>query len=295
MTQLVVVRLVAMWLAATVAAVAVLPASDSRAVEVGLGTSLVGSNSGVLLADAAPGQTITQRMRVSNGSARANDIRLYAGAVWPENGVLVDDAAGGSNALSEWITLEQDQVRISPGQSAVVDFVVRVPEDAPDAEHHAVVWAETGSARSGVRVRLTVTGNNGPAPSFTVDGVRPARLASGEMALEVLTTAVGPRASSMSGALRLVDGPGNRWVPDKPVPRVEVAPGTSTVIRIPMGDGIGLPAGPWTARGVVHNGYARVRIDETVVFPDVPAPDPGGSAAGSLGSLTGSSASLAGL
>lgn len=259
--------------------------TQSNAAEIGLGTSLVGSDSGVLAVDVAPGQTLTHRMRVRNGTSQARAIRLYSGAAWSENGTLVDDSAGGMNALSQWIVVGVDQADLAAGETAEVDFTIAVPVDAPDAELHAVVWADTGAARSGVRVRLDVAGGNGPAPRFSVSRLKPARLADGSFLIEVVARSAGPRAAAMSGGVRLIDGPGNRWIPEQPAQSTVLQPGTSASIPVPMGAGVGLPSGPWTARGYVHNGYQRVRIDETVTFPDAPTPEPAGSTSGSLGSL----------
>lgn len=276
-------RAVAALLATAVAGLAVAPV-HAQTFGPGLGTALVnGSNS--FVTNAEPGQTFSQRMRVSNGTTSRREVQLYAGAAWLENGTLVDDAAGGSNALTQWVSLENNRVSLAAGGSTELDFSITVPRSAPDSELHAVIWAETGSARSGVRVRLDVAGDNGPAPTFAVDGLRPSRLTNGDFTIGLVTRNTGPLSATMSGAIRLLDGPGSAWIPDSLVPPTVVEPRTTTTVSVPMGAGADLAAGPWSARGYVHNGYSRVRIDQPVSFPELLPPSPGGSATGSLGSL----------
>lgn len=99
-----------------------------------------------------PGHSRDQRVRVSNGSSKDLEVRLAAAdaSTAQMGGVDYGSEDAARVATGDWIVLDEPQVALSPGESKLVEFSIKVPSDAGEGVHLAglSVWVEgTGSQR----------------------------------------------------------------------------------------------------------------------------------------------------
>lgn len=115
--------------------------------------------------DVAPGDTITRRVEVSNGTATELPIEVYAGAARMDGNQFVTLEQGERNALVGWTTVAPDNVAVAPGAAERARVTITVPEGTASGEHYGVVWAQPPASdaggvttvnRVGVRVYLSV-------------------------------------------------------------------------------------------------------------------------------------------
>ena len=99
-----------------------------------------------------PGGVATQSIEVSNPSSQPLDVRVAAvdAATAQMGGVDYGAEQTTPQSTGAWIALEQDHVRLLPGDSAEVGFEVRAPADAVSGTHLAgiVVWVEGGDSQA---------------------------------------------------------------------------------------------------------------------------------------------------
>ena len=93
-----------------------------------------------------PGDVLKQALEISNPSKRPLQVRLAAvdAATAQMGGVDYGAEQITPEATGEWISLEQDTIRLGPDESREVSFDVAVPADAASGVHlgGVVVWVE---------------------------------------------------------------------------------------------------------------------------------------------------------
>jgi len=233
-----------------------------------------------------PGDVITRHVRVYNNTGAAQAVSVYAGPASIENRVFTEEAVGETNALTSWTTVDHPTLQLSDGEDAEVKVTITVPPDAPSAQLYGVLYAAVDGSRPGVRMYVTVGGDNGPAADFTVTDLVPQRQSNGIATVSATVTNNGGRAIDLTGTLQLTDGPYGRFTDAVLAkPTTLAAHATGSVLFIIPGSS-SLPAGPWTARTRLRNGYFAHDLNKQITFPEKPSGGGGStSSVGSLGSL----------
>lgn len=253
-----------------------------------------GSGIGIELTDApgqadiiespAPGTSITRHVRVHNKTGVAQAISVYAGPASIVNETFSVEPAGETNALTSWTTIDKPTVQLDNRQFEDVTVVITVPPDAPSATLYGAIWAAVGGSRSGVRMDVTVGGNNGPAADFVITDLIPERRSDGTVAVLATLTNTGGRPIDITGTLRLSDGPGALFVNAVPAQPTSLSAGATGTVLFVVSDSSSLPNGPWTAKARLKNGYFTHELREQITFPDKPS-EGGDNSMSSLGSL----------
>ena len=224
-----------------------------------------------------PGDVIERRLQVTNTTAEAVTVDLYAAASSIEDGQWKPLDGRAENPLSSWTSVTPAQVEVPSGGAAEATLRVEVPDDAPGGEQYAVVWAQPPAATSGgvtvvnrVGVRMYVhIGAEAVGTDFAIGAASAVTAPGGERSLAVDVDNVGGRAVDLTGSLELTDGPGSSTAGPFEVPAATtLAPGSSGTVTIPVP--AELPAGPWTAEVTLRSG-----TEERTATIEVTWPEPG--------------------
>ena len=102
-----------------------------------------GAEQGYYDISADPGMQIQQTLSVSNRSSKAIEVLVAAtdAATGPHGGVSYGVAGEPVVKTGAWIHLVKDSVRLAPGQSVALEFVIDVPSDATPGDHVAGIAA----------------------------------------------------------------------------------------------------------------------------------------------------------
>lgn len=222
-----------------------------------------------------PGDTIERRIEVTNYSPSARDVALYPGAAFVDKeGFLFGDGRA-DNELTEWITLDETEVRLDAESRTRVLARITVPDDATSGEHYGVIWAEAGDrhephanvhnvARSGIRVYLSIGAGGEPPSNFELDDLGAKRTKDGQPVVSARLRNTGQRALDLRGELTLTDGPGGLSAGPFPVEITTLAVGDDRVVELPL-DAV-VPDGRWTAKLTLTSGKVDRESTATVVF-----------------------------
>lgn len=225
-----------------------------------------------------PGATVSRRVEVVNRGAGATDVAVYVGGATIDDGRMQFAAGREGDELTEWATVDRDAVALEAGAAAEVTVTIDVPADAPPGEHYGVVWAEVASAppqpgqvgavsRVGVRIYLSVGGDNEPASDFTISTLEARRDDEGRALVEATVDNTGGRALDLTGELTLSDGPGGLSAGPFPTEdATTLGVGQSGVVVVALDDAI--PAGQWTADLVVRSGRLEKEASATITIPE---------------------------
>lgn len=278
----------------TVAAAPVSPTAGLPGTGIGIGLTDAPGQAHII-EDLAPGVEVTRHVRVSNNTGVPRTVAVYAGPASIVNGTFTVEGAGETNALTSWITVDQPTLQLADGEDRAVAVTITVPPDAPSAQLYGAIWAAVDASRTGVRMDVTVGGNNGPAADFTVTELVPQRRADGTATVLATVTNAGGHPIDITGTLRLIDGPGAMFVDVVPAQPTRLAAGTTGTVLFVVPDSAALPAGPWTGKVRLGNGYFTHGLSARITFPETPSggDDNSTSSLGSLGSI-GSLGSLGG-
>ncbi|QBJ98683.1 hypothetical protein ERC79_12220 [Rhodococcus sp. ABRD24] len=227
----------------------------------------------------APGTTITRHVMVSNNTDAPAKVDVYPGAARIADGSFVLEDPGETNALTSWITVDRPVLQLDAGQQAEVAVTIAVPQDAPEVEQYAVIWASlktpatngsgiTNESRVGVRVYLSVGPGNGPPADFTISSLTPRRGADRSASVVAAVTNTGGRAIDLAGELTLSGGPGGLSAGPLDSQNATLAPGQDGEVVIPVPDSTDLPAGPWKAEVNLQSGITKHQMAATITFPD---------------------------
>ncbi|WQB72899.1 hypothetical protein SCD75_13925 [Prescottella equi] len=224
-----------------------------------------------------PGTTVTRHVMVSNDTGAPAQIDVYAGAARVADGTFALGEPGETNALSSWISVDRPTVDLADGEQAEVAVTIAVPQDAPEVEQYAVIWAShkapasngiTNESRVGVRVYLSVGPGNGPPADFTISSLTPRRTTDGLASVVASVTNTGGRAVDLAGTLNLSGGPGGLSAGPIDSAVATIAPGEDGEVVIAVPDSVALPAGPWKADVELESGIIKHDTSATLTFPD---------------------------
>jgi hypothetical protein len=229
----------------------------------------------------AAGTIIHRRIEVSNTTASAAHIVLYAAGATVADGSFLGAAGHSPNDLSSWTSVYPEASDVPAGGRVMALVTISVPSDAEPGERYGAVWAEVRSApidggsviqvnRVGLRIYLSVGPDGSPAADFTIDSLTAERSPSGEPMVLASVHNTGGRALDMSGTLELLGGPGGLSAGPFPANLgVTLAIGDTepvTIILDPQ-----LPAGPWDARIILHSGLLEHSAEARITFPNTGA------------------------
>ena len=231
----------------------------------------------------APGTVIKRRIEVSNTTAKAAHVVLYAAGATIENAAFLGAAGHTPDDLSTWTSVVPAASDLPAGavHSAVV--TIAVPRDAAPGEQYAVVWAETSSppvggaisqiSRVGIRLYLSVGPGGSPAADFSIDALTAKRSPGGKPIVVAAVHNTGGRALDMSGTLQLSAGPGGSNAGPFPAALgTTLAIGETEGVAVTLGEN--LPAGPWDARVTLRSGLLERTVAASITFPTAGAAAP---------------------
>jgi hypothetical protein len=226
----------------------------------------------------APGSVIQRRLEVSNSTDSTLHVALFAAAATIANGSFIGSAGHTANSLSTWTTVSPAATTLPAGGRAVVTVTITIPQGASDGEQYGVVWAEVQSSvasgaggiteisRVGIRIYLSVGRGEAPASNFTINSLTAERSASGPPMVIATVHNTGGLALDMSGALRLVSGPGGLSAGPFPASLgTTLAIGDTEPVTIVLNDKI--PAGRWEAEITLRSGLIQHSARATISFP----------------------------
>lgn len=225
-----------------------------------------------------PGSTIKRRVQIVNGTAEAQNFRFYPSAATVADDAFRPSSGEEPNELTTWTTLDKPKLTLEPGTRTEVLATIDVPQDAPEGEQYAVIWAEAqptnksaegiiNVGRVGVRVYLSVGPGNGPPADFSIDSLTPGRNAESAPELTSIITNTGGRAVDLNGTLMLKDGPAGLSAGPTPVDEgTTIAPGKSAPVHVTLP--AELPNGPWQATLELEHGLVSHKATATIEFPE---------------------------
>jgi hypothetical protein len=160
-------------------------------------------------------------------------------------GIETYQSAAGEWSAEEWLTVDQPEVALEPGDDATVTVSLQVPDDVPSGGRYALVTFTTGPQQSG-EPGVAITGRLGAALLIAVEG-------DGDLASDVAVERFGPvlESDGRIGFRALLRNDGNLHA--LPVGRVDVESADGDALGrldLPMATPL-LPAGAveMTAQG----------------------------------------------
>jgi hypothetical protein len=232
-----------------------------------------------------PGMTIKRRIELSNHTKLPMRITVYPAAASITNGSFIGAAGQTVNELASWTKLSQGNLDVPVSGTLRDTVTIAVPQNAAPGERYAVVWASaTGSAggirmvrRVGVRIYLSVGGDNPPASKFTVDTLTAERDPNNRAVVQALVHNTGGRALDMSGTLTLSAVSGMLKAGPYPVQLgTTLAPGQSEPVKAVLTDQVA--DGPWNATITLRSGLLDETYQAQITFPHTPGITPAAAA-----------------
>lgn len=226
-----------------------------------------------------PGVTVKRRIEVSNKSADALHVAVYPGAADIRRGSFVGAAGNTGNELTTWIKPGQLVLDV-PAHSRARDTVtISIPKDAAPGERYGVVWAQVSGrdlgsgitlvSRTGIRLYLSVGGNNPPRARFTMDDMTAGRDARGRAVVHAKVHNTGGRALDLTGALKMSQVSGSISAGPYPIDSGKsLAPGQSTSVNVIVTDQV--TDGPWDVSLTLKSGLLEVTHEARITFPKGP-------------------------
>lgn len=226
----------------------------------------------------APGATITRRVEVSNDTAKAQAVQLYAGAASIVNGNILFGEGRAASDLTTWTTVTPATVNLAKGRKATATVRIAVPANASPGERYGVVWAElppavpaaggvTAVNRVGVRIYLSVGPGGEPASDFTITALEASRSPDGGPVMTATVRNTGGRALDLSGDVRLTNGPGGLSAgPFAATLGTTLGLDQTGTVQVALDPAI--PRGPWDARIVLRSGTTERDTTANVTFPE---------------------------
>ena len=236
--------------------------------------------------DLAPGQTIRQRIAVSNTTTSELHVAIYPAAASIAGGSFVGASAHTADDLSTWTTVSRPTLAVPAGSTVVDTVTIAIPAQASPGERYAVVWAEIRSSqaggtielvnRAGIRMYVYVGGTN-PATSFTVETLTGQRNSSGHPLVRAQVHNTGGLAVDLAGTLTLSSVTGQLTAgPYSAQLGTTLAPGQSEPVWfVPPSQ---VNDGPWNATVTLHSGPTQEAYRAKITFPRGPGTAPQGVA-----------------
>jgi len=225
-----------------------------------------------------PGATAKSQVTVANLSTAAQTVYLYTGSAAIADGVFQGDANPSANELTSWTSINRSEITLAGGEEEAVTITIAIPVDAAPGERYGAVWAEvrgepsTGSSviqasRAGIRMYVTVGGDNAAATDFIIASLTPSRTDSGLPQVSAYVTNSGGRAIDATGTLMLKNGPGGLSAgPFTLTQTTTIEPGKSQNAVFTLDRS--LPDGPWTAQVDLVSGITERSAESTFAFPE---------------------------
>jgi len=223
-----------------------------------------------------PGTTIERRIEISNTTAEAVTVQAYAAAASIVDGAFTGADARTANDLSSWTSLSDPEIVVPANSTALDTVTVAVPADAAPGEQYAAVWVEAAAAgsgavqvvnRVGIRMYVSVGGDNAAASSFVIESMTASRDDDGNALVTAELNNTGGRALDATADLTLAATSGSLTAGPYPaVLGTTIAPGTTESVTIVVTDGV--EEGPWTATLAVTSGLLTETFDAELTFPD---------------------------
>ena len=225
----------------------------------------------------APGTTISRRVEVSNDTAEAKTIQLYAAAGTIGEGGFQFGEGRAANDLTTWTTVDPATVNPPAGGKSLATVTIAVPPNASPGERYGVVWAELPPAvppgggvaavnRVGVRIYLSIGEGGEPASDFAITSFEARRDADGNPLVAAAVRNTGGRAVDLSGELRLTNGPGGLSAGPFPAELgTTLGIGQTEPVLVVLDRAV--PAGPWDARILLRSGLTEREATAEITFP----------------------------
>lgn len=235
----------------------------------------------------APGTAINRRIEVTNTTASAVHVTLYAAAATIAGGSFLGADGRTANDLSTWTSVHPATSDVPAGGRMTGTVTIAVPRDAAPGEQLGVVWAETRAApaagtgltavnRVGIRLYVSVGAGGPPAADFAIDSLTATRGSDGRPTVVATVHNTGGRALDMSGTLQLRSGPaGLNAGPFAADLGTSLAVGDTQPVTIALDER--LPAGPWDAHLSLRSGVLDRSARATITFPTTGAASPVGT------------------
>jgi hypothetical protein len=230
----------------------------------------------------APGTTFTRKLEATNGERSAMSVKFYVRpATLSGGGFSIDDKNAAE--IQDWATITPATAVVAAGGVAPAVLRVAVPSSATAGEYYGAVLVEKPAPTTGTGARLATraaiamylsVGTGGePASDFQVTTLTASRDATGAAVVSAQVKNTGGRALSISGDLRLGNGPGGLNAGPFPAKLgTVIGIGASEPVTVVLDKA--LPAGPWKATLKLRSGRIERTSQGTVTFPDQGAAPP---------------------
>ena len=226
-----------------------------------------------------PGTIIHRRIRVVNKSTSTQHVTVYPDAAAITHGSFIGARGGTRNDVTTWTKLGRTGLDIPAGRTADDTVTIAVPADAAPGERYAVLWAQVSDAhgaggvtlvtRTGIRLYLSVGGDNPPSAAFTVNTMTTERNPAGDAIVMAQVHNTGGRAVDLSGTLSLSKVSGNLTAgPYEVKLGTTLAPGQSEPVTVPVTDQVA--DGPWNATIDLKSGLLDETAHARITFPHTP-------------------------
>jgi hypothetical protein len=225
----------------------------------------------------APGTIVHRRIQITNMSAWARHVDLYAAAAGIKQNRFVFAPGRTPAELTTWTSFDRRYVDLVPHGNAVVKATIRVPKSAWRGERYAVIWAQEtvkpdashnlgAINRVGIRMYLDIGTGGEPPSDFKIENLTPMRDAAGRPQITAQVHNTGGRTLDMGGTLSLPEGPGGLKAGPFPASTgVTLLPGDTAPVNVVLDERI--PAGPWKVRLTLISGLVKHTVTATITFP----------------------------
>ncbi|MGW7674447.1 COG1470 family protein [Streptomyces sp. NPDC054775] len=222
-----------------------------------------------------PGMTIRRRVEVANTSNQPANVVMYPGAAKIRHGSFIGAFGRRRSELTSWISLDRHRLKVPAHSIARTSVTIRVPRDAAPGERYGVIWAQMSGGhgpgvtlvnRAGIRMYLSVDGDNPPATKFRVDTMTAERDQAGRAIVKAQVHNTGGRALDLSGTLNLTKVRGSISAGPYAVQLgTTLAPGQSEPVTVVVTDQVA--NGPWKATLHLKSGLHEETYRARISFP----------------------------
>ena len=173
--------------------------------------------------DAAPGQHFEDEVHLWNSGTEAGTVRLYVvdATTGQTSGAVYLGSDKPREDVGSWITLDEQEVTLAPGEERTIGFAVSIPADAQPGQHLGGLVAENivlqeGAQEGALRVNVqtrTVTAVQVNLPGERVEKVEILDITSNiEQGLQTMVVSLRNAGTEMvkpTGELVVTDAQGN--------------------------------------------------------------------------------------
>lgn len=238
--------------------------------------------------DAVPGQVIHDEVLITNSGEAAGSVLLYPAdaATGQTSGVVYQGQDEARVAVGAWITLEENEVTLGPGESRTVGFTVMIPDDARPGHHVGGIAAQNLATTEGsgqlrvtlqtrlvTAVQLNLPGT--PIEHLALTRVSPA-IQGGKQTLLLALENDGNQMLKPQGKVTIREEAGGT-VAELPVKLHTVLPEARIDYPVVVPDGPLAPGSYHVTVDLTYGEQGTLRYDETITITaaEVPAGQPG--------------------